>query len=118
MKQYLFIASSAPFNSSALKEALDMTLIYAAIDQQANLLLKGSALYALLDNCQIEQMNVKNYLKTFGTLSLYDIDQIYICSESMEQLKLDETQFYFDVEVVDNQQQSKMFEQCDQVVTL
>ena len=118
MNQYLVIASTSPFSNAALKEALDMALIFAAIDQKVNLLLQGDALFALKSDQPIDTLGIKNYLKAFGTLSLYDIEKIFVCQTSMKKLNLKITDFAFDVETLNTNQKYELINQQTQVVTL
>lgn len=118
MKNYLIVCNASPFNDGSLKESLDMALIFAAIDQQVSLLLQGDALYALLQGQSIESLEIKNYLKAFGTLSLYDIEQIYVCEHSMKQRGLDIAQFAYDIITLDTSEKQALLQQQHQVVTI
>ncbi|ATC98791.1 tRNA 2-thiouridine synthesizing protein C [Pseudoalteromonas spongiae UST010723-006] len=95
-----------------------MALIFAAIDQQVSLLLQGDALYALLQGQSIESLEIKNYLKAFGTLSLYDIEHIYVCEHSMKQRGLDITRFAYDIITLDTSEKQALLQQQHQVVTI
>lgn len=118
MKQFLIIINSAPFTNANIKEGLDMALILAAFDQKVNLLLQGDALFALKTEQTTEQLNIKNYLKSLGTLSLYDIEHIYICHGSMQELGLTSDNFAYDVIALNHQQKQHLINQQTQVVTL
>lgn len=118
MKSFLVICNQSPFVDVSLKESLDMALIFAAIDQEVSLLLQGNALFGLLAGQSIDTLCLKNYLKAFGTLALYDIDQIYVCAQSLEELNLKESQFAFDVIALDESEKRELLTKQHQVVTL
>lgn len=118
MKSFLVICNESPFVDARLKESLDMALIFAAIDQEVSLLLQGNALFALLAGQFIDDLNIKNYLKAFGTLALYDIDHIYVCAQSLKDLGINESQFAFDVVALDENAKRTLLSKQHQVVTL
>ena len=118
MKKYLIIANQSPFVDARVKESLDMALIFAALDQEVSLLLQGDAIYALKSAQSIDTLGIKNYLKAFGTLSLYDIEQIFVCRASLKLADIDPETLSYDVNVLDTSEKQSLVSQQTQVVTL
>ena len=80
--------STAPFSQTNCKDALDIALIFGSYEQPTSLFFQADGVWQLIDNQNPETLNVKNYLKTFSALEFYDIENIYICHDSLKERKL------------------------------
>lgn len=118
MKNVLVINSSSPFTHLNGREALDMALIFAAIDQNVSLLFRGAAVLALKPRQQPEEAKLKNYFKTLKTLELYDIENVYVCADSINQYPLDSTDLLLNAKVLNKAEIELLFRQQDHIVTL
>ena len=94
------INSKAPFGSSHGKDALDVALIFGSFEQKVSLFFQGDGVYQLITNQNGSLVSIKDYLKTFSAFEFYDIEDIYICRQSLVNRQLDEV-FHIDgVQVV------------------
>ncbi len=109
---------ACPFDDQHIRESLDTTLIFAAIEQNISWLLSGEAVLALKKNQQPEQLGIKNYFKTIKTLELYDVENIYVCEKSLMDFNLTQESLIIDVKVANFEQQRELISQQHQVVTL
>jgi len=87
-KSVAIINASAPFSQANAKDSLDVALIFGAYEQTVSLYFQGDGVYQLIAEQQPESIQQKDFLKTFAALEFYDIDNIYICQNSLEQRNL------------------------------
>ena len=118
MKNILVISQHGPFDDQHIRESLDTTLIFAAIEQNISWLLSGEAVLALKKNQLPERLGIKNYFKTIKTLELYDVENIYVCEKSLMDFNLTQESLIIDVKVANFEQQRELISQPHQVVTL
>ena len=79
MKRVAFIFSSAPHGSAAGREGLDALLATSALTDEIGVFFVGDGVFQLLPD----------YIATFKLLSLYDIDQCWLCADSARERGLD-----------------------------
>lgn len=98
MSDLLIIFRKPPVGTSWAREAIDLALVGAAFGQQATLLFMGDGVYQLLDDQQPDQVEQKGSQAMMKALPMYDIDQVYVAKESLEERGLDKSQLGFDCE--------------------
>ncbi|WP_105168444.1 DsrE family protein [Pseudoalteromonas sp. T1lg23B] len=118
MKNVLIISHKSPFDDLYIRDALDTTLIYAAIDQNVSWLLLDSALLALKSAQSAAHLGLKDFFKTIKTLEIYDVEQVYVCELAMQKYQLDQQQLSIPVTVLSKSQQQALLQQQDMVVNL
>jgi tRNA 2-thiouridine synthesizing protein C len=118
MKNVLIISDASPFDKQRIREALDMALIYAAIDQNVSWLFKGPAVLALKAQESISDLGLKNYFKSLKTLEIYDVENVYVCEASLCRYQLDSQSLIIDVQVVSSDAALTLIDEQDFVVTL
>ncbi len=89
------INSKAPFSSDFGKDALDVALIFGSFEQKVSLFFQGDGVYQLIANQDGTLVSIKDYLKTFSAFEFYDIEDIYVCQQSLVNRQLDES-FHID----------------------
>jgi len=94
------INSKAPFSSNNGKDALDVALIFGSFEQKVSLFFQGDGVYQLIANQDGSLVSIKDYLKTFSAFEFYDIDDIYVCQQSLVNRQLDENFHINDVQVL------------------
>ena len=94
------INSKAPFSSNHGKEALDVALIFGSFEQKVSLFFQGDGVYQLIANQDGRLVSIKDYLKTFSAFEFYDIEDIFVCQQSLVNRQLDETFHINDVQVL------------------
>lgn len=118
MKNVTVISHQSPFNNTHIRDALDMTLIFAAIDQNISWLFQGPAVCALKAEQSPQKSGLKNFLKTIKTLEIYDVDNIYVCKNSLDDYDLLTDQLMLDVKILNPDEQQQLLSKQDLVVTL
>ncbi len=94
------INSKAPFSSTYGKDALDIALIFGSFEQKVSLFFQGDGVYQLLDNQNATLLSIKDYLKTFSAFEFYDIEDIFVCQQSLSNRQLGEHFHISDVQVL------------------
>ena len=88
MKKYLFILRSAPHHGCHAQEMLDIILTTAAFDQPVSLLLLDEAVFQLKKNQQAAKQGYKETGAIFKALEIYDVNEIYVETESLKEYGL------------------------------
>lgn len=118
MKDVIVICQSAPFDCTAIREGLDMALIFAAIEQNISILFQGPAVNALLSEQNPTHAGLKNYFKTLGTLDLYDVENVYVCESSLSDYEIAHEQLSIACHIVDSTQIQQLLKHQGMVITL
>lgn len=107
-KTIAIVNTQAPFSSPAGKEALDAALIFGSYEQATSLFFFGDGVYQVIGNQNPNDIDHKDYLKTFSALTFYDIENVYVCQQSLIERNLTETFHLDNVQVLSNAK----FRQC------
>ena len=84
MKKVAFIFTQGPHGTSAGREGLDALLATSALTEDIGVFFMADGVFQLIPGQQPEKILARNYIATFGVLSLYDVDQCYVCSASLK----------------------------------
>jgi len=87
-KALALLNSKAPFACSHGKDSLDIALIFASFEQGVSLFFQGDGVYQLIAGQDGSVISVKDYLKTFAAFEFYDIEDIYVCQQSLVERNL------------------------------
>ncbi|MCX7066528.1 MAG: sulfurtransferase complex subunit TusC [Methylococcales bacterium] len=85
MKSYLFVLRKPAHNGAYLQEMLDIILTTAAFDQSVSILWLDDAVFQLKNQQQPEVLSMKDTAAMFNSLALYDVTDLYIETESLQQ---------------------------------
>ena len=113
MKSYLFILRSAPHNGCVIQEMLDIILTTAAFEQQATLLLLDDAVFSLKNNQQPEKYAEKDTAAIFKALEIYDVNDIYIEAESLQERGLEVADLTLPVQEIQRKNIADLMKQFD-----
>lgn len=84
MKKVAFIFTQGPHGSSAGREGLDALLATSALTEAIGVFFMADGVFQLMPAQQPEKILARNYIATFGVLPLYDVDQCFVCTESLK----------------------------------
>jgi|TARA_R110002012_G_scaffold321916_1_gene552259 tRNA 2-thiouridine synthesizing protein C len=87
-KSIAIVNTQAPFSSATGKEALDAALIFGSFEQAISLFFIGDGVFQVIGNQNASSLETKDYLKTFSALTFYDIENIYVCQQSLTERNL------------------------------
>lgn len=117
MKKLGFVFQSAPHSTSAAREGLDALLAASAYCDDIALFFVGPGVAQLIAGQSPEQVLSRDYISAFKLLDLYDIEQIYLCQQSLDEFGLTNARWVIDAQKRSPQQIAQLLAQCDQVLT-
>ncbi len=85
MKRYLFVLRKPAHSGAYLQEMLDIILTTAAFDQSVSILWLDDAVFQLKNNQQPEVLGMKDTAAMMQSLSMYDVTDLYIETESLQE---------------------------------
>lgn len=118
MINVLVMSQCSPFDDLHIRDALDMTLIFAAVDQNISWLFSGTAVLALKKQQQPNMLGIKDFFKNIKTLEIYDVENIYVCEKSLLDYGLNKNDLLLDVQALNFDQQKALIKTQQHVVNL
>ena len=109
----LMILSCAPYGSRIAKESLDVALVLAAFEQQPAILFLDEGVLQLLPACKCRATH-KHIGKIISALEMYDINELWIEQESLDQFGLTKEDLSQPVNVISRAKVSDLCSQYDQ----
>ncbi len=106
-KTIAILNTQAPFSSAAGKEALDAALIFGSFEQATSLFFMADGVFQVIGDQNAESIELKDYLKTFSALEFYDIENIYVCAQSLTERNLTANFHLDNVQVLSNEEFSQ-----------
>ncbi len=93
-KTFVYMNRKAPYGTVYALESLEVVLIGAAFEQNVKLVFMDDGVYQLTKNQDTDGIGMKNFSKTYSALGDYDVNQIYVCEQSLKDrgLTLDDLQ--------------------------
>ena len=117
MKKLIFVFTQTSFANLDGREGQDMALLCASFEQDVQLVFMQDAVYQLLGNQQPEKVGCKDYLARLKALSLYDIEQVYVCKASLQARQLKQEQLFLtQTQLIDALELNQLFKQADHVM--
>ena len=101
MSDIAIMFRSAPHGSASGREGLDALLACSALSDELAAFFIGDGVYQLLSGQQPAAVLGRDYVATFKLLELYDIEQVYVCAESLAERGLSEASLLIPVTVLD-----------------
>lgn len=117
MKTLAVLNSSAPFGNDNFRESIDLLLANASYDRPVALFFYGDGLYQLVANQQPSLVDAKDISKMFGLLDLYDIEDVFICQQSLQARQLDADSLIVTGQVLNSADWLQQLSNYDQVVS-
>ena len=103
-KQIGIINRCLPHGSAQGRESLDLTLAMSAFNESLSLFFIGDGVYQLLDGHNPTESLQKHFQPLFKMLELYDVENIYVCAQSLLQRGIKQDELMIDVRLVDTKQ--------------
>ncbi|GIU26554.1 sulfurtransferase complex subunit TusC [Shewanella schlegeliana] len=116
MKKLCIIFRQAPHGTAHGREGLDLSLLSASFEQEVSLLFSDEGLLTLLKSQDPESIGSKDYIAALGALSLYDIETVLVCQESMQALGLELEDLRIDLSAALPTEISKHLAEVDEVL--
>lgn len=106
-----------PHGSALGRESLDLTLAMSAYNESLSLFFIGDGVYQLLDGQSPDETLQKNFQPLFKMLELYDVENIYVCEQSLLERAIKQDQLLIDVTLVDTVQLKSKLALQDQLLS-
>ncbi|MEH6607176.1 MAG: sulfurtransferase complex subunit TusC [Pseudomonadales bacterium] len=116
-KRILVIISQSPFCGNTGREALDATLAAAIFDQHVSVLFCGNGCWHGLRTNKANPVTGKSTSDSWLAAPLYDIEGLYVSSETLAGKGLDTEQLIDNIQVIDDQQAKQLLADHDLIMS-
>ncbi|WP_394754214.1 sulfurtransferase complex subunit TusC [Crenothrix sp.] len=113
MKIYLFVLRKPAHSGNQVQEMLDIVLTAAAFDQQVSLLLLDDGVFHIKNGQHPEKLLLKDTAAIFKALEIYDVKNLYVEQESLQERGLTPDDLCLPIILVDRQGIAALMKQFD-----
>ncbi|SHG90651.1 sulfurtransferase complex subunit TusC [Ferrimonas marina] len=108
---------TVPHGDARGREGLDLLLLAASYEVPLTALFIGDGVYQLLANQQPELIDSKDHISTFKALPLYDVEEIWVCADSLAERDLTSEQLILPVQTASPDAIRQQLANSQQVLT-
>lgn len=114
-----FLFRTAPHGNAISREGLDALLAATAFcdEEEIGVFFVDDGVLNLLDGQNPELLLQKDFIRTFKLLDLYDIEQRFVCADSLDQYHLQTEQLIISAEKIDRTSLINKLSQAEKVFT-
>lgn len=114
-----FLFRTAPHGNAISREGLDALLAATAFcdEEDIDVFFIDDGVLNLLDGQNPELLLQKDFIRTFKLLDLYDIEQRFVCADSLDQYNLNTEQLIISAEKIDRTSLINKLRQVEKVFT-
>ena len=114
-----FLFRTAPHGNAISREGLDALLAATAFcdEEEIGVFFIDDGVLNLLDGQNPELLLQKDFILTFKLLDLYDIEQRFVCADSLDQYNLQTEQLIISAEKIDRTSLINKLSQAEKVFT-
>ena len=114
-----FLFRTAPHGNAISREGLDALLAATAFcdEEEIGVFFIDDGVLNLLDGQNPELLLQKDFIRTFKLLNLYDIEQRFVCADSLDQYNLHTEQLIISAEKIDRTSLINKLSQAEKVFT-
>ena len=114
-----FLFRTAPHGNAISREGLDALLAATAFcdEEEIGVFFIDDGVLNLLDGQNPELLLQKDFIRTFKLLDLYDIEQRFVCADSLNQYNLQTEQLIISAEKIDRTSLINKLRQAEKVFT-
>ena len=114
-----FLFRTAPHGNAIPREGLDALLAATAFcdEEEIGVFFIDNGVLNLLDGQNPELLLQKDFIRTFKLLDLYDIEQRFVCANSLDQYNLQAEQLIISAEKIDRTSLINKLSQAEKVFT-
>ena len=116
-KKFMFVNRTAPYGTVYALESLEVVLISAAFEQDVSLVFVEDGVFQLKRGQQTKAIETKNFSPTYRALEGYDVEKLYVESESLAARGLAEDDLVVDVTVLSSAELGKLMDEQDVVLS-
>ncbi len=114
-----FLFRTAPHGNAISREGLDALLAATVFcdEEEIGVFFIDDGVLNLLDGQNPELLLQKDFIRTFKLLDLYDIEQRFVCADSLDQYNLQTEQLIISAEKIDRTSLINKLSQAEKVFT-
>ncbi len=114
-----FLFRTAPHGNAISREGLDALLAATAFcdEEEIGVFFIDDGVLNLLDGQNPELLLQKDFIRTFKLLDLYDIEQRFVCADSLDQYNVQTEQLIISAEKIDRTSLINKLSQAEKVFT-
>ena len=114
-----FLFRTAPHGNAISREGLDAVLAATAFcdEEDIGVFFIDDGVLNLFDGQNPELLLQKDFIRTFKLLDLYDIEQRFVCADSLDQYNLQAEQLIISAEKIDRTSLINKLSQAEKVFT-
>ena len=114
-----FLFRTAPHGNAISREGLDALLAATAFcdEEEIGVFFIDDGVLNLLNGQNPELLLQKDFIRTFKLLDLYDIEQRFVCADSLDQYHLQTEQLIISAEKIDRTSLINKLSQAEKVFT-
>ena len=114
-----FLFRTTPHGNAISREGLDALLAATAFcdEEEIGVFFIDDGVLNLLDGQNPELLLQKDFIRTFKLLDLYDIEQRFVCADSLDQYHLQTKQLIISAEKIDRTSLINKLSQAEKVFT-
>lgn len=114
-----FLFRTAPHGNAISREGLDALLAATAFcdEEEIGVFFIDDGVLNLLNGQNPELLLQKDFIRTFKLLDLYDIEQRFVCADSLDQYNLQTEQLIISAEKIDRTSLINKLSQAEKVFT-
>ena len=114
-----FLFRTAPHGNAISREGFDALLAATAFcdEEEIGVFFIDDGVLNLLDGQNPELLLQKDFIRTFKLLDLYDIEQRFVCADSLDQYNLQTEQLIISAEKIDRTSLINKLSQAEKVFT-
>ena len=117
IKRFMFVNRKAPHGTIYALEALEVVLISAAFDQDVSLACLDDGVLQLRKGQNANAIDMKNFSPTYRALEGYDIEKLYVESESLEARGMSADDLVVPVEIVERERMRSLMTEQDVIMS-
>ncbi|MBY6239001.1 sulfurtransferase complex subunit TusC [Vibrio harveyi] len=117
MSQLTYLFRSAPHGSNAGREGVDALLAASAYCEDITVLFVGDGVYQLLFGQEPNGILSKDYAPMLKLFDLYDIEQVFVCADSLAERGLAQADLVIDAEALNTEQLKVKLQQAGKLLS-
>lgn len=117
MSQLTYLFRSAPHGRSSGREGIDALLAASAYCEDISVIFTGDGVYQLLLGQDPSAILSKDYAPMLKLFDLYDIEQVFVCSDSLAQRGLAQADLVIEAQALNREQIKEKLQQASKLLS-
>lgn len=111
MLRAAFVTRQVPHGTSLARETQDAILATSALTESLSVFFIGDGVYQLISQQQPQRIACRDFAPTFGLFELYDIENIYVCADSLLERGLGNVELIIDAQCLPQSEINQLIRQ-------